>query len=94
MEKTMWREFYQQFFVLIPGDRLLLFRLFTHEAKNLTLVLVFCFPMLNLTLGTAVCCFPAARTCLECMRVIAQSVAGPAHTADNCKKRNFAGLKS
>lgn len=94
MVKAMWWEIYQQFSVFIPGDRLLLFRLLTHKAKNLTLILVFWFPMLSLTLGAAVCCIPAARTCLECMRVIAHFAAGPAPTASDCKKREFAGFRS
>lgn len=46
--------------------------------------------MLLLTLSAAVHCFPAARTFLECMRVIVRSSAGPAHAAGNQKKRRFA----
>ena len=91
--EKMWREVYLQFVVFIPGDPLLLYRLVTHRAKILTLVLVFYFPVLRLTLGAAVRCFSAAQTSLECMRVIAHSIAGPAHTASNRKKRNFVGLQ-
>ncbi len=81
--KTMWWEIYQQLGVFIPGDPLLLFRLLAHKAKDLTLGLVFYFPMLPLTLGAAVRGSPAARTCLEGMRVIAQRSAGPAYNAGN-----------
>ena len=79
--KTMWWGIYQQLGVFIPGHPPFLFRLLAHKAEDLTLGLVFNFPMLPLTFGAAVRCSPAARTFLECMRVIARSSAGPAHAA-------------